>query len=142
MADECEFPTTNATSTEIAAILKSAKTIAVIGASLKPERPSHWISIYLKEHGYKVIPVNPGLKEVLGDKCYKSLSEIPEPVDIVGIFRETGAVPAIVDEAIAKKAKVIWMQQGIVHNAAAEKAKQAGLVVIQNKCIYQELERL
>ena len=135
---ECEFPTTNATSGEIAQILKTAKTIAVIGASLKPERPAHWISVYLKEHGYKVIPVNPGHTEILGDKCYKSLSEIPEPVDIVDIFREPKAVPAIVDEAIAKKAKVVWMQLGIVSNAAAEKAKKAGLQVVQNKCIYQE----
>ena len=142
MADECEFPKENATSEEIAEILQLSKTIAVIGASLKPERPSHWISVYLKEQGYKVIPVNPGLKEVLGDKCYKSLSEIPEPVDIVDIFREPDAVPAIVDEAIAKKAKVIWMQQGIVHNEAAAKAKAAGLKVIQNKCIYQEHQRL
>jgi predicted CoA-binding protein len=138
MANECEFPTTNATSAEIAQILKTAKTIAVIGASVKPERPSHWISKYLKEHGYKVFPVNPGQTEVLGDKCYKSLSDIPVPIDIVDIFREPGAVPAIVDEAIAKKAKVVWMQEGIVHNAAAEKAKKAGLKVIQNKCIYKE----
>jgi hypothetical protein len=142
MPGECEFPTTNATGAEIATILKSAKVIAVIGASLKPERPSHWISVYLKEHGYKVIPVNPGLKEVLGDICYKSLSDIPEPIDIVDIFREPGAVPAIVDEAIAKKAKVVWMQEGIVHNAAAEKAKKAGLKVIQNKCIYREHRNL
>src|SRR5258706_7435699 len=139
---ECEFPTTNATDAEIAQILKTAKVIAVIGASLKPERPSHWISKYLKEHGYKVIPVNPGHTEILGDKCYKSLSEVPEPVDIVDIFRELGAVPGIVDEAIAKKAKVVWMQEGIVHNAAAEKAKAAGLKVVQNKCIYQEHRNL
>jgi predicted CoA-binding protein len=142
MPGDCEFPKENATSEEIAEILRRSKTIAVIGASLKPERPSHWISVYLKEQGYQVIPVNPGLSEVLGDKCYKSLSEIPEPIDIVDIFREPGAVPAIVDEAIAKKAKVIWMQQGIVHNAAAEKAKASGLKVIQNKCIYQEHQRL
>ena len=135
---ECEFPKENATSEEIAQILKSAKVIAVIGASLKPERPSHWISVYLKEHGFKVIPVNPGLKEVLGDACYKSLSEIPEAVDIVDIFREPAAVPAIVEEAIAKKAKVIWMQEGIVHNEAAEKARAAGLKVVMNKCIYKE----
>ena len=142
MADECEFPTTNSTSVEIAQILRSARVIAVIGASLKPERPAHWISVYLKDQGYKVIPVNPGHTEILGDKCYKSLSEIPEPVDIVDIFREPGAVPGIVDEAIAKKAKVVWMQEGIVNNAAAEKAKAAGLKVIQNKCIYQEHQRL
>jgi predicted CoA-binding protein len=142
MPGECEFPTTNATGAEIAQILKSAKTIAVIGASLKPERPSHWISKYLKEHGYKVIPVNPGHTEILGDKCYKCLSEVPEPVDIVDIFREPNAVPAIVDEAIAKNAKVVWMQEGIVHNAAAEKAKKAGLKVVQNKCIYREHQNL
>src|ERR1041384_3768678 len=106
---ECEFPKENATSEEIAEILRTAKVIAVIGASLKPERPSHWISVYLKEQGYTVIPVNPGHAEILGDKCYKSLSEIPVPVDIVDIFRETSAVPAIVDEAIVKKANVIWM---------------------------------
>jgi predicted CoA-binding protein len=139
---ECEFPKENATSEEITALLRSSKTIAVIGASPKPERPSHWISIYLKEQGYKVIPVNPGQTEVLGDKCYKSLSEIPEPIDIVDIFREPAAVPAIVDEAIAKKAKVIWMQEGIVHNEAAEKARAAGLLVIQNKCIYKEHHHL
>ena len=142
MPGECEFPTTNATGAEIAQILKSAKTIAVIGASLKPERPAHWISKYLKEHGYHVIPVNPGHTEILGDKCYKSLSEYPGPVDIVDIFREPGAVPAIVDEAIAKKAKVVWMQEGIVHNAAAAKAKAAGLQVVQNKCIYREHSNL
>jgi len=142
MPSECEFPKLNATSEEIAEILRSAKTIAVIGASLKPERPSHWISIYLKEQGYQVIPVNPGHTEILGDRCYKSLKDVPEPVDIVDIFRKPEAVPAIVDEAIAKKAKVIWMQEGIVHNAAAQKARAAGLLVIQNKCIYKEHQAL
>jgi predicted CoA-binding protein len=139
---ECEFPKDNATNEEMADILRNAKVIAVIGASLKPERPSHWISVYLKEQGYKVIPVNPGVSEILGDKCYKSLSEIREPIDIVDIFREPSAVPAIVDEAIAKKAKAIWMQEGIVHNEAAEKARAAGLKVVQNKCIYKEHARL
>ena len=139
---ECEYPSVNATAPEIAEILRSAKTIAVIGASLKPERPAHWISVYLKEQGYKVIPVNPAHSVILGDKCYKSLRDIQEPVDIVDIFRQPEAVPEIVEEAIAKKAKVVWMQQGIVHNAAAEKAKAAGLKVVQNKCIYQEHQRL
>jgi uncharacterized protein len=139
---ECEFPKENASQDEIAQILRSSKVIAVIGASLKPERPSHWISVYLKEQGFKVIPVNPGLSEVLGDKCYKSLNDIPEPVDIVDIFRDPSAVPAIVDEAIAKKAKAIWMQQGIVHNEAADKARAAGLQVVMNKCIYVEHQNL
>ena len=135
---ECEFPKSNATSEEIAEILRTAKVIAVIGASPKPERPSHQISIYLKDQGYKVIPVNPGHTEILGDLCYKSLTDVQEAVDIVDIFRDPAAIPGIVDEAIAKKAKVIWMQEGIVHNAAAEKARQAGLIVVQNKCIYME----
>src|SRR5271157_4661298 len=122
---ECEFPKENATSEEIAGILRRSKTIAVIGASPKRDRPAHWISIYLKDHGYKVIPVNPGQTEILGDACYRSLSEVPEPVDIVDIFRDPAAVPGIVEEAIAKKAKVVWMQEGIVHNAAANKARAA-----------------
>ena len=139
---ECEFPKENATSAEIAEILRSSRVIAVIGASLKPERPAHWISVYLKEQGYRVIPVNPGHAEILGEKCYRSLSEVPQAVDIVDIFRDPSAVPAIVDEAIAKKAKVIWMQEGIVHNEAADKARKAGLKVVQNKCIYKEHARL
>jgi len=142
MPNECEFPKGNATCAEIAEILRTSKTIAVIGASLNPERPAHWISIYLKEQGYKVVPVNPGHAEILGDKCYKSLSEVPEPVDIVDIFRDPNAVPAIVDEAIAKKAKVVWMQEGIAHNAAADRARAAGLKVVMNKCIYKEHARL
>jgi len=135
---ECEFPRSNATSEEIMEILRSSKVIAVIGASPKPERPSHWISIYLKDHGYKVIPVNPGHEEILGARCFKSLSDVPGAVDIVDIFRDPAAVPGVVEEAIAKKAKVIWMQEGIVHNAAADKARAAGLQVVMNKCIYKE----
>src|SRR6266568_1916405 len=142
MAGECEFPKQNANSAEIAEILRASRVIAVIGASLKPERPAHWISVYLKEQGYRVIPVNPGHAEILGEKCYRSLSEVPQAVDIVDIFRDPSAVPAIVDEAIAKKAKVIWMQEGIVHNEAADKARKAGLKVVQNKCIYKEHARL
>jgi hypothetical protein len=139
---ECEFPRENASSTEIAEILRSSKVIAVIGASPRRERPAHWISIYLKDHGYKVIPVNPGQTEILGDVCYRNLREIPEPVDIVDIFRNPAAVPGIVEEAIAKKAKVIWMQEGIVHNEAADKARAAGLKVVMNKCIYKELSAI
>lgn len=139
---ECEFPKKNATSDEIAQILRSSKTIAVIGLSPKPERPSHGVSAYMKSQGYTIIPVNPGQKEILGETCYPSLLEVPGPVDIVDIFREPGAVPEIVEQAIAKKAKVIWMQEGIVHNEAAEKARSAGLQVVMNKCIYKEHARL
>ncbi len=139
---ECEFPKENATSEEIAQILKTAKVIVVVGLSPRPDRPSHGVTVYMMDQGYEIIPVNPGQTEILGKKSYKSLAEVPGPIDIVNIFREPSAVPEIVDQAIAKKAKVIWMQEGIVHNQAAAKAKAAGLQVIQNKCIYKEHARL
>jgi len=134
----CEFPKENASNADIAEILRSSKIIAVVGLSPKPERPSHGVSSYMKDQGYTIIPVNPGQKEILGETCYASLSEVPGPVDIVNIFRDPAAVPEIVDQAIAKKAKVIWMQEGIVHNEAAEKARAAGLKVVMNKCLYKE----
>ena len=139
---ECEFPASNASSTEIAELLKSAKTIAVVGLSPKPDRPSYGVTSYMQSQGYTIIPVNPGHTEILGEKSYKSLLEVPQAVDIVNIFREPSAVPEIVDQAIAKKAKAIWMQEGIVHNAAADKARAAGLKVVMNKCIYKEHVRL
>ena len=138
MPPECEFPASNASSDEIAEILRTSKTIAVVGLSPKPERPSHSVSAYMKEVGYKIIPVNPGQTEILGEKVYKSLLDIPEPVDMVNIFREPSAVPEIVDQAIQIRTKVVWMQEGIVHNEAAEKARKAGLKVVMNKCIYKE----
>ncbi len=139
---DCEFPSANASSSEIAEILRASKSIAVVGLSPKPERPSYGVSSYMQEQGYTVIPVNPGHPEILGKKSYKSLLDVPGDIDIVNIFREPSAVPEIVDQAIAKKAKVIWMQEGIVHNAAAEKARAAGLKVVMNKCIYKEHARL
>jgi predicted CoA-binding protein len=129
----------NASDGEIDALLSSAKTIAVVGISPKEERPSHWIAAYLMDHGFKVFGVNPGIGELFGQPVYKSLADVPEAVDIVDIFRESSAVPAIVDQAIALKAKAIWMQEGIVNNAAADKARAAGLKVVMNKCIYKEL---
>jgi uncharacterized protein len=138
MPPGCEFPESNATSQEIADLLRAAKVIAVVGLSPKPERPSHGVSAYMKDQGYRIIPVNPGHAEILGEKAYKNLLDVPGPVDIVNIFREPSAVPEIVDQAIQKKAKAVWMQEGIVHNAAAEKARAAGLIVVMNKCIYKE----
>jgi len=135
---ECEIPQFNATSEEIAEILKTSRVIAVVGLSSNPERPSHGVSTYLKAQGYTIIPVNPGHKEILGERCYAALRDIPGPIDIVDIFRRPEAVLEIVDEAIQKKAKVIWMQEGIVHNVAAEKAKKAGLKVVMNKCLLKE----
>jgi len=135
VSEACEFPAFQTPPEEITQLLKTAKTIAVVGLSPKPDRPSHDIARYLDAQGYTVIPVNPGHAEILGKKSYKTLADVPGPVDIVDIFRESSAVPAIVDEAIAKKAKAVWMQLGIVHKAAAEKAKKAGLTVVMNRCI-------
>jgi len=142
MPEDCEVPLSNATEGEIAEILRTAKIIAVVGLSPKPDRPSHSVTVYMMQQGYTIIPVNPGQNEILGKKSYKSLLDVPGPIDIVNIFREPSAVPEIVDQAIAKKAKVIWMQEGIVHNAAAEKARAAGLRVVMNKCLFKEHVRL
>jgi predicted CoA-binding protein len=119
-------------------ILKNSRTIAVVGASGNPKRDSHRIFKYLLEAGYTVLPVNPGETEVLGRKAYPDLKSVPVKVDLVDIFRRPEAVPGIVDEAIAIGAKAVWMQLGIRHAAAARKAKQAGLQVVQDRCIYVE----
>lgn len=131
----CEIPGPNATTEEVNEILKCAKTVAVVGISHKEERDSHKVAKYLKEQGYKMIPVNPKYKEVLGETCYPTLKDVPGHIDVVDIFRNVEVIPAIVDEAIAVKADVVWMQLGLVHNEAAEKARQAGLAVVMNKCI-------
>jgi hypothetical protein len=127
---------------EIIEILRPPKTIAVVGISDKPERDSHDVALYLQTQFYHVIPVNPMLERVLNRRCYPSLNEIEEEVDIVDIFRRSDAVPEIVDEAIAIGAKVVWMQLGVVNDAAAEKAENAGIQVVTNRCIKQEHRRL
>lgn len=142
MHEQCEIPLQNATTAEIKSLLTSAKTIAVVGLSDNPSRPSHGVAEYLQRQGYRVIPVNPVVAQVLGEKSHARLASIGEPIDIVDIFRRPEAVPEIVDEAIAAKAKAIWMQEGVVHNAAAEKARAAGLVVVMNKCILKEHARM
>lgn len=116
--------------------------IAAVGLSPKPERPSNMVARYLLDTGYTVIPVNPGQKEILGLPCYPNLASIPVPVDIVDIFRRPEHVPQIVDEAIAINAKVIWMQEGIVNEEAARKARDAGLTVIMDRCIKKDHENL
>ena len=136
------MPLSNATSEEIRHMLRSPKTIAVVGLSDKSDRSSYQVAAYLQAQGYRIIPVNPNVTAVLGEKAYPSLSAVPEPVDIVDIFRKPDAVPAIVTEAIAKRAKVIWMQEGIAHNAAADRARAAGLAVVMNKCMLKELRKL
>ena len=123
-------------------ILKENKTIAVVGLSANWNRPSHFAAKYMKEHGYKIIPVNPGYDEILGEKCYPSLLDIPEPVDIVDIFRRSSDVPPIVEDAIKIGAKVVWMQLTVVNQEAATRARQAGLEVVMNRCVKIEHGRL
>jgi len=125
----------------IAGLLKSAKTIAVVGLTDNPMRPSYGVSHYMQSQGYRIIPVNPNIKEWLGVKAYPSLRDVPEKIDIVDIFRRSDAVPGIVDEAIALKVPAIWMQEGVVHHEAAEKARLAGIFVVMDKCILKEHRR-
>ncbi|MSQ11487.1 MAG: CoA-binding protein [Dehalococcoidia bacterium] len=117
-----------------AQILKESKVIAVVGLSPNPERESHAVARYLQQQGYRIIPVNPNAQEVLGERCYLSLDKVPEPVDVVDIFRRAEDVPPIVDQAIAIHAKAVWMQLGIVNQGAADKAAQAGLDVVMDRC--------
>jgi len=142
MHESCEMPLTNATTAEVREILNAGKIVAVVGLSDKPDRDSHRVAAYLQEHGYRIIPVNPNLAEVLGEKAYAGLRDIPGPVDVVDIFRKPDAVPEIVDDAIAIGAKAIWMQDGIAHNAAADTARAAGLKVVMSKCMLREHRRL
>jgi predicted CoA-binding protein len=123
---------------EIGQLLKRAKTIAVVGLSDSPLRPSHGVSAYMQSQGYRVIPVNPAIKGALGEKAVASLAEIKEKIDIVDVFRRSEFVPEVVDEAIRLKVPAIWLQEGVVHEAAAEKARKAGIVVVMDKCILKE----
>lgn len=120
---------------ELRQILVSTRTIAVVGLSDKADRPSHAVAAYLQQQGYRIIPVNPNLAEVLGQKAYPSVRAIPEPVDVVDIFRRAEEVPPIVEDAIARGAKVVWMQLGIVNKAAAARAEAAGLMVVMDSCM-------
>ncbi len=119
-------------------ILRQAKVIAVVGLSSRRHRPSFGVAQYLQQSGYKIIPVNPNESEVLGVKCYSRLEDVPKPVDIVDIFRRSEFVPAIVESAIAIGAKAVWMQEGVMHDDAAERARQAGMVVVMDACILKE----
>ena len=123
-------------------ILNKYRSIAVVGASANPERPSYQIASYLMEQGYKVYPVNPNAKEILGRPSYPSLSSIPDAVEVVDIFRRSEDVVPIVDEAIKIGAKAVWMQEGVINEASAAKARDAGLLVVMDKCIREEHEHL
>jgi len=111
------------------------KTIAVVGMSPKPERPSHYVALYLRDHGYKIIPVNPGHEEIAGEKCYSTLKEIPHKIQIVDVFRRSEFVLPIAEAAIEIGALALWLQDGVINPEAAELAEKAGLMVIMNDCM-------
>jgi len=126
------------TNDEIAALLKKSKTIAVVGLSDSPLRPSYGVAAYMQSHGYRIIPVNPTIKGALGEKAVASLSEIQEPVDIVDVFRRSQFVSEVVDEAIRLKVPAIWLQEDVIDEQAAERARKAGLFVVMDRCILKE----
>ncbi|MFO0877108.1 MAG: CoA-binding protein [Gemmataceae bacterium] len=138
MSDACEMPRGITTPSEIRQILDQCRTIAVVGLSDKPDRDSFRVASYLQRAGYRVIPVNPALAEVLGEKAYPDLRQIPDKIDLVNVFRRSDAVPTIVEEAIAVGARVVWLQEGIVHNEAADRGRAAGLQVVQSRCIMKD----
>lgn len=129
------------TNDEIGALLKRARTIAVVGLSDSPLRPSHGVSAYMQTQGYRIIPVNPTIHGALGEKAVSNLSDIEEKIDIVDIFRRSEFVPEVVDEAIKMGVSAIWMQEGVVHEQAAAKAREAGIFVIMDRCILKEHRR-
>jgi uncharacterized protein len=122
----------------IADLLRNSKTIAVVGLSDNPLRPSHGVAAYMQAQGYRIIPVNPRIRESLGEKAYGSLREVPEKIDIVNIFRRPEFVEEIVDQAIRLKVPAVWMQEEVIHEAAARKAREAGLFVVMDRCILLE----
>jgi uncharacterized protein len=123
---------------EIGELLKRTRTIAVVGLSDSPLRPSHGVSAYMQSQGYRIIPVNPEIKGALGEKAVATLSEIDEKIDIVDVFRRSEFVPDVVDEAIRLKVPAIWLQEGVIHEEAAAKARKAGILVVMDKCILKE----
>jgi predicted CoA-binding protein len=123
-------------------VLRDYRTVAVVGLSSNEERPSNSVAAYLKEHGYRIIPVNPGESEVLGEKSYPDLRSVPEPVEVVQVFRRPEDVPEIVEQAIEIGAKVVWMQEGVVNEEAARRAREAGLTVVMDRCMRTEHRRM
>ncbi len=140
--DVCEMPASNPDDDEVKGLLERSKVIAVVGLSSNPERDSNKVARYLVDHGYTVVPVNPRESEILGQTSYPDLASIPGDVDIVDIFRKVEFIPAIVDAAIEKGAKAVWMQLGLAVNASADKAREAGLEVVMSRCIKVEHAKL
>lgn len=130
------------TDREITDLLRTSKTIAVVGLSSNPARPSFGVSRFLQRQGFRVIPVNPNETEVLGERAYPSVKDVPNTIDIVDVFRRPAGVPEVVDDALIKGARCIWMQEGVINHEAAKKAEAAGLRVVMDRCILKELARL
>ncbi len=126
---------------EIGELLKRTKTIAVVGLSDSPLRPSYGVSAYMQSHGYRIIPVNPSIRGSLGEKAVASLGDVEEKIDMVDVFRRSEYVPDLVDEAIRLKVPAIWLQEDVIHEEAAEKARKAGIFVVMDKCILKEHRR-
>ena len=140
---ECEFPSVNSNKQEIKEIFNTVKTIAVLGLSPDPEKASHRVAKYLQEQGFKIVPVYPKEETILGEQVYRSLAEIPFAVDMVDIFRKPKVLDAVADACIDRgDVKVFWAQQGIVNNEAAQKAKDAGMLAVQNMCTMVEHRNL
>lgn len=129
---------------ELKDVLKNCKTVAVVGISLKEDRPSYRVAAYLQSKAYRIIPVRPDGDTILGEKVYPQLMEIPKEIeiDVVDIFRKSEEVPPIVEEAIRRGTKIVWMQEGVIHQEAAEKARNAGLKVVMDRCMKKEHQRL
>jgi len=136
----CRLPEDGKPEDAVAKIL-ALRVIAVVGLSPKPERPSHYVSEYLQEQGYKIVPVNPGHDKILGEKCFPSVADIPFPVDVVCVFRRPEEALTPILEAIAKKAKAVWLQDGVYHDEGERMAREAGLLVVSNDCMMRRHAR-
>ena len=132
------MPSAHTQTDQIGDLLKKAKTVAVVGLSSSPLRPSYGVAAYLQQHGYRIVPVNPNIRGALGEKAWPSLLEVPEKIDIVDVFRRSEFVPAVVEQAIQLRVPCLWMQEDVVHEEAAEKARRAGIFVIMDRCILKE----
>ena len=128
----------NPSSSELKALLQRAKTIAVVGLSTDPDRPSYSVAMYLQQNGYRIVPVRPGSGEILGEKVYERLSDIPFAVDVVDHFRRSSAVGKHIDEAIRLRVPAIWLQEGVIDEEAALRAREAGLFVVMDRCMLKE----
>lgn len=140
LPEACRLPQGGPPDDVVGKIL-ALRVIAVVGLSPKPERPSHYVSEYLKEQGYTIVPVNPGHKEILGERCWPSVTDIPFPVDVVCVFRRPEEALTPILEAIAKKAKAVWLQDGVYHDEGERMAREAGLLVVSNDCMMRAHSR-